>query len=230
LNSLNAITSVTAGGTPMTGPALTYNTGTAGNDFNISSTGNTATWNLPNASTTARGAVTTAAQTFGGAKTFADGVTVNNGSTLNDGTTANNGLTVTGRTGSTSNLTLGITSGTATSGVGSDVLTVDAAGKVILTTTNIEANKPSRVLNYTLTIYGSNIGPNSTYQINTPLPAAANVSFPASVFISPTSALSDGTTIDWATILNNNLVANISTRGNSQNFTNYIFYVTIIDF
>ena len=154
LNTLNAITSVTAGGTPMSGPALTYNTGTAGSDFNVASTGNTATWNLPNASTTARGAVTTAAQTFAGAKSFNDGVTVNNGTTLNNGTTANNGLTVSGVTGSTSDLKLGITSATTLTGIQKDMLSVDATGKVFLTTTNIEANKPSRVLNYTLTITG----------------------------------------------------------------------------
>ena len=128
----NSLTSVTAGGTTMTGPALTYNTGTAGTDFNISSAANTATWNLPGASVTNRGAVTTAAQTFGGAKTFADGITVNNGSTLNNGTTANNGLTVSGATTSTSNLTLGITSAT-TPGAGTDrYLTVDASGNVTL--------------------------------------------------------------------------------------------------
>jgi hypothetical protein len=226
----DAITNINAGGTPMTGPAVTFNTGASGSDFNIASTGNTATWNLPSASATARGAVTTAAQTFGGAKTFANGVTVNSGATLNNGTTANNGLTVTGVSGSTSDLKLGITSATTPTGIQKDMLSVDATGKVFLTTTNIEANKPSRVLNYTLTITGAYLDPNSTFQVNTPLPVAAGVSFPASVYISPSTILSNGTTVDWATILNNNLVANISTRGNSQNLNNYVFYVTIVDF
>ncbi len=230
LNSLNAITSVTAGGLPMTGPALTYNTGTAGTDFNISSSGNIATWNLPDASTSARGAVTTSAQTFAGLKTLNNGVTVNNGATLNNGTTANGGLTVSGATGDVSNLTLGITSATIPTTVGTQMLSVNASGAVITSTTNIEANKPTRVLNYTLTISGTTIAANSTYTVNTPLPVNANVAFPASVYISPSSILANGTTVDWATVLNNNLVANISTRANTQSLNNYVFYVTIVDF
>jgi hypothetical protein len=142
LNSMNAINSVTAGGNTMTGPALTYNTGTTGTDFNISSTGNIATWNIPDASTTARGAVTTVAQTFGGAKTFANGVTVNNGatvnngSTLNGGTTANGGLTVSGATTNTSNLTLGVTSATTPATATDRYLSVNAAGNVTLNSIN----------------------------------------------------------------------------------------------
>jgi hypothetical protein len=60
LYSLNGITSGTH--------SLT--TGTSGTDFNISSSGSTHTFNLPDASATARGAVTTGIQTFAGNKTF----------------------------------------------------------------------------------------------------------------------------------------------------------------
>ena len=60
LYSLNGITSGTH--------SLT--TGNSGTDFNISSSGSTHTFNLPDASATARGAVTTGTQTFAGDKTF----------------------------------------------------------------------------------------------------------------------------------------------------------------
>jgi len=56
----------------------TINTGTSGNDVNsaISPDGNTLTLNIPDASPTARGVVTTATQTFGGPKTFSNGLTI----------------------------------------------------------------------------------------------------------------------------------------------------------
>ena len=66
LYSLNGITSGTH--------SLT--TGNSGTDFNISSSGSTHTFNLPDASATARGAVTTGTQTFAGAKTFDSDISV----------------------------------------------------------------------------------------------------------------------------------------------------------
>lgn len=47
-----------------------HSTGTTGVNFNISVAGGVVTFNLPDASATARGAVTTGSQTFAGAKTF----------------------------------------------------------------------------------------------------------------------------------------------------------------
>lgn len=54
----------------MTGTAQTINSGSTGTNLNIASVGNVTTINIPDASTTARGLVTTGTQTFGGAKTF----------------------------------------------------------------------------------------------------------------------------------------------------------------
>ena len=60
----------------LTASIQTITTGTSGTDFNVASSSSTHTLNLPDASTTARGAVSTGAQTFGGNKTFDNGLFV----------------------------------------------------------------------------------------------------------------------------------------------------------
>ena len=66
----SAITSL--GG--QTGSIQTFATGTSGTDFAISSATNTHTFNLPDASATARGVVSTGTQTFAGDKNFNDDI------------------------------------------------------------------------------------------------------------------------------------------------------------
>lgn len=56
-----------------TGSTQTFQTATTGTDFTISSTGDVHTFAIPDASASARGLVTTGAQTFAGQKTFAQG-------------------------------------------------------------------------------------------------------------------------------------------------------------
>jgi hypothetical protein len=72
----NSITSL--GG--QTGATQTFSTGTTGNNFNIVSSGNVHTFNLPTASLTARGVVDTNFQAFRGIKYFNSQIWTDNGS------------------------------------------------------------------------------------------------------------------------------------------------------
>ena len=60
-------------GPTQTGATQTLAVGTSGTDFTIASSSNTHTFNLPDASATARGLITASAQTLAGIKTFGNG-------------------------------------------------------------------------------------------------------------------------------------------------------------
>ena len=73
------ITTFTAGLTALNGlqaQVQNFATGTTGTDFAINSSGSTHTFNLPSASATARGVVTTGSQTFAGTKTFSSNIVI----------------------------------------------------------------------------------------------------------------------------------------------------------
>jgi hypothetical protein len=82
------ITTFTAGLTALNGlqaQVQNFAVGTTGTDFAINSSGSTHTFNLPSASATARGVVTTASQTFAGDKTFTGAISASNLSGTNTG-------------------------------------------------------------------------------------------------------------------------------------------------
>jgi hypothetical protein len=81
----------------LTANAQTMVPGTSGVDFNISSVGSVHTFNIPDASTTARGLVTTGSQTLLGSKTFASGVAIT--STSGSASTTTGALVVSGGVG-----------------------------------------------------------------------------------------------------------------------------------
>ena len=77
----------------LTATTQTFATGTTGTDFNISSTTSTHTFNIPDASATNRGLVTTGTQTIAGAKNFTAGSIIFN-ATSNVFRTTNGGSNI----------------------------------------------------------------------------------------------------------------------------------------
>jgi hypothetical protein len=92
-NLCEVITNFVGGVTAINGitqPSQTLATGTTGTDFAINSSGSTHTFNLPSASATNRGVVTTGSQTIAGNKTFTGAIGASNLSNTNTGDNATN--------------------------------------------------------------------------------------------------------------------------------------------
>ena len=115
----------------LTATVQSFDVGTAGSTFNISSTSSTHTFNIPNASTTASGLVTPEAQSFGGNKTFTGNISgsfLNNGFGIRD-TDASHQLIVSPGSNLSANRILTITTGDANR-------TITLNGDTTLTGTN----------------------------------------------------------------------------------------------
>ena len=97
----------------LTGGTQTFALGTSGTDTSWSSIGTTHTLNIPDASASARGLVTTGTQTFAGAKTFTGNLAQTGSTTFSTGTGT---VTLNGNTTVSSANTLTVTSGLFTAG------------------------------------------------------------------------------------------------------------------
>lgn len=108
IGSSNQILSVATAGAVL--EYRTISTGTSGNDFNVAFGTGTTTFNLPDASDTARGVVNTTSQTFLGTKTFSGlintdgGIDISTSGTLGIGTSANATVINIGNAGATINM------------------------------------------------------------------------------------------------------------------------------
>jgi hypothetical protein len=231
----NALTTLSAGGQSLAGPTVTLQTGTsagAGNDVNIAgnSATNTATINIPDASSTVRGVVTTGSQSLAGLKTFANGVVVSSG-----GVTVNGGVaSIAGATGSTSNLTLGITSATATSTTTNTNLTVDNAGKVILAQNYVTAPAAVNIRTFTAIPGGLpvTIAQASYTTFTFTFPAGTNLKTTSTVTMSPTTSLAGGCGLGWARVTSaTQIQASYFSGYSAQTFAaGYAFYITVVEF
>jgi hypothetical protein len=204
----SAVSSISSGSQSVNGPGVTFQTGTSGSDFNIvaDNTTGTVTYNLPDASASARGIVTTAAQTFGGVKTFSTGAVV------------------AGATGTVSNLQLGITSSTTPGTLGNNVLSVNGTGNIVLspiyktftvTTSSAVTIPQGQATTFTFNITGATLKTTG-----------------ASVIVTPSTILAGGCGVGWAVVTSATQIQVSYFSGYaSQSFASgYKFYITVIEF
>jgi len=163
-----------------------FSTGTTGTDFAINSSGSTHAFNLPSASATARGLVSTTTQTFAGTKTFSSNIAIPaTGTALI--LSASSGGTVSGLTTTTypdltelsyvkgvtsaiqNQLNGKVSTNTAITGATNTKITYDAKGLVTSGTTLIESDIPtlsqSKVTNLTTDLAGKQATLQSTVNI-----------------------------------------------------------------
>jgi len=142
-NTLCLVTTTFAGGIAalngLTANTQYFATGTTGSDFNISSVLDTHTFNIPSASATARGLITTGTQTIAGAKTFSSDLTVNGvniglgGGAIRSNTRVGN-LALNANTTGANNIAIGLqalyrnTSGVQNTAIGVYSLTYNTTG------------------------------------------------------------------------------------------------------
>ena len=116
-NLAQVITTISTGLTALNGltaQVQTFATGTSGSDFNISSVTNTHTFNIPDASASNRGLITTGAQTLAGIKTFDNGASAGEIRLLEPSGSGTNSIGIKAQAiGSNYDLTLPTTAGVA---------------------------------------------------------------------------------------------------------------------
>lgn len=148
----------------------TLATGSSGTDFNIVSSGSTHTFNIPDASATARGLVTTGAQTLAGNKTLQNNLTVNGssivfGDTATDIATFNSAVSLSSASCSSASTNIFCQNGNSF-GALATLGTNDAFG-VAFETAGVERARLLAAISATGGLMGVNTStPNSTLQVN----------------------------------------------------------------
>ncbi len=134
----------------------TLSVGTTGTDFAIANAANSVAFNLPDASATARGVITTGVQTIAGVKTFSSTIT---GSISGNAATVTTNANLTGVVTSVGNATSFAASPTFTGTTSTPALSVtNATNQITLGTTNtvtIDSVAPAASRVYTLTDAGA---------------------------------------------------------------------------
>jgi hypothetical protein len=176
-NLCQVITTISTGLTALNGltaQVQTFATGTSGTDFGISSVTNTHTFNIPDASATARGLITTGAQTLAGIKTFGNGTSAGELRLLEPSGSGTESVGIKAQAmGSNYDLTLPVNAGTSgqvlqTNGSGLLSWTRNGGsitGSFIIDTTETSAAGTVELINKTLLIPANTFSAQTSFKI-----------------------------------------------------------------